>query len=402
MEKLFGRTYESLGTTDSDLILKTRGLVKIQIGRSLIDLVKDNKINVDLNIIKEVSSKEDISDNGIFIVNTSDVYLKYDNKLLALLDSTNSTNVSYLPQLNITYESRLQALKNLGLYYETIEEATLEISNGFVYADNNLYNIINSQAYKLISGNIFDSITTNTLNATQGTFGDISISQSSIQLQSLTSIKSSFQTLMRFDDNKVLIDSPITVNEIQSNNGSFRLTTSGNISRLKVTYIEAQEQYLGVDLVNIIFRESEVEKRAGDKYDADGNIIYDPNNPESGIIETTGFPRLEDGWKQGEDLDEQALTSAAWVRKYGYILNAATEDSLGGVKIGNGLSINSDGVLSINSSYDTNINSLQTNLTSLTDKVTSNTTKITELETQVANLQKVVKELQEKLNSSSE
>ena len=64
MEKFFGRTYETVGNVSGDLLLKTRGGIKVQIGSSFIDLVKNGKINVDIDIIKEASSKDNIIDNG--------------------------------------------------------------------------------------------------------------------------------------------------------------------------------------------------------------------------------------------------------------------------------------------------------------------------------------------------
>ena len=50
METLFGRTYDHIGSTDSDFIIKTRGQVKIQWGKVFIDLIKDGKINVNSDI----------------------------------------------------------------------------------------------------------------------------------------------------------------------------------------------------------------------------------------------------------------------------------------------------------------------------------------------------------------
>ena len=49
--KLFGRTYNNIGNSNSDLILKTRGQVKVQWGSKFIDLIKDGKINTDCKII---------------------------------------------------------------------------------------------------------------------------------------------------------------------------------------------------------------------------------------------------------------------------------------------------------------------------------------------------------------
>jgi len=38
MENLFGKAYETIGNTNSDLLLKTRGEIKMQIGNQYLDL----------------------------------------------------------------------------------------------------------------------------------------------------------------------------------------------------------------------------------------------------------------------------------------------------------------------------------------------------------------------------
>ena len=123
MEKFFGRTYETVGNVSGDLLLKTRGGIKVQIGSSFIDLVKNGKINVDIDIIKEASSKDNIIDNGLYLVKDV-LYVKYQDTVLPLNSNTGDNQVSYLPQLNITQEQQIQAQKNIGIYYDTLEEAT--------------------------------------------------------------------------------------------------------------------------------------------------------------------------------------------------------------------------------------------------------------------------------------
>ena len=84
MEKLFGRAYESIGSTGSDFIIKTKGQVKIQWGNKFIDIVKNGKINVDASVIKSVETKSDINtSNGIYKVNEDNsIYVVVDGEII--------------------------------------------------------------------------------------------------------------------------------------------------------------------------------------------------------------------------------------------------------------------------------------------------------------------------------
>lgn len=73
--KLFGKSFRTVGNTESDLLLKTRGNIKVQYGQSFSDVFKDGKLNVNIDVIKKVDKLE--STNGIYIVG-SDVYLVCD------------------------------------------------------------------------------------------------------------------------------------------------------------------------------------------------------------------------------------------------------------------------------------------------------------------------------------
>lgn len=53
-EKLFGRMYETIGSSSSDLLLKSKGSVKIQWGNKFIDLIKDGDINYPKNSIQKL------------------------------------------------------------------------------------------------------------------------------------------------------------------------------------------------------------------------------------------------------------------------------------------------------------------------------------------------------------
>ena len=45
-EQLFGSSYHTVGSTSEDLLLKTRGHIKVQIGNMFKDLVNDNDYSI--------------------------------------------------------------------------------------------------------------------------------------------------------------------------------------------------------------------------------------------------------------------------------------------------------------------------------------------------------------------
>lgn len=135
-DKLFGRTYSTVGNSDSDFIIKTRGQVKVQWGKKFIDIIKDGKLNVTL--IKEVSSIDSITSDGIYMLEGSNTVVVRINGVTVSLVSDNSDNyVSFIrPQLT-TDEQKKQAQRNIGLRYSTIQEAITDSAyNGILFIDS--------------------------------------------------------------------------------------------------------------------------------------------------------------------------------------------------------------------------------------------------------------------------
>ena len=94
MEKLFGRAYESIGSTGSDFIIKTKGQVKIQWGNKFIDIVKNGKIAVDTDIIESINSVSDINKNGIYYIKeTGSIYIYVDGTLINLSEEIGRAHV---------------------------------------------------------------------------------------------------------------------------------------------------------------------------------------------------------------------------------------------------------------------------------------------------------------------
>lgn len=137
-DKLFGRTYSTVGNSDSDFIIKTRGQVKVQWGKKFIDIIKDGKLNVDVTLIKEVSSIDSITSDGIYMLEGSNTIVVRINGVTVSLVSDNSDNyVSFIrPQLT-TDEQKKQAQRNIGLRYSTIQEAITDSAyNGILFIDS--------------------------------------------------------------------------------------------------------------------------------------------------------------------------------------------------------------------------------------------------------------------------
>lgn len=523
MEKFFGRTYETVGNVSGDLLLKTRGGVKVQIGSSFIDLVKNGKINVDIDIIKEASSKDNIIDNGLYLVKDV-LYVKYQDTILPLNSDTGENQVSYLPQLNITQEQQIQAQKNIGIYYDTLEEAQQNVSDGYVYIkEKGLYVIQSSIPMQIINSNQFSSLN---IGLDQYTEGITNYSKS--HYFSINNTK-----LFKLSENSILCDKVLYINELQDTNNSFYITSSGGTSTLRINNIIAdtisasssnnldnlQYYYNYNNIITDIIDNSENTENAEDSqnseniqytlylkystdnyqigdylcfniYDSDTSqnveylttiieisgtsvkvqcdkyiptLTYQPicyykykdptiygfttdykkfmysNNTYSVIIgditekysnnsltngfysdcaitknqilispnldnpnltntifkKSDNFPRLEEGWELPKEDNSQNLATTKWVNSNRYVLSIATSSTLGGIMVGNGLSITSTGVLSVVDNWTSTLNTISSN-------VGTNTSDITILKSQVTNLQKAVKDLQDKLKSLTE
>lgn len=514
MEKFFGRTYETVGDVSGDLLLKTRGGVKIQIGSSFIDLIKNGKINVDIDIIKEASSKDNIIDNGLYLIKDV-LYVKYQDTILSLGSNTGESQVSYLPQLNITQEQQIQAQKNIGIYYDTLEEAQQNVNDGYVYVKGKgLYIIQSSIPVKITNNNQFSSLN----------IGSDQYTESITNYSKDHDFKINNTKLFELSENSVTCEKPLYINELQDTNNSFYIISSGGKSTLRINNIvtdtisasstnnldDLQYHYNYNNIITDIIDNSKTSEnfyytlylkysvntyQIGDYlyfniYDSDtsqnieylvtiielsGNSVkvqcdksiptltYQPicyykykdpaiygfitnykkfiysNNTYSVIIgdisekyssnsltngfysdcavtknqilispnldspnlvnvvfkKSNSFPKLEEGWELSKEDNSQNLATTKWVNSTKYTLPIATSKALGGVIIGNGLSITNTGILSVANNWTTTLNTLS-------NKVNTNTDDITTLKSQIANLQKAVQDLQNKLNSSTE
>jgi hypothetical protein len=96
---MFGKAYDTVGSADKNLILQTRGDLKVKWGGKYIDLIKNGKINVDVDLLKKVDSKESIFKDGIYLVEKDDkqeVWLYIGGTLVNIFGEVGTSYVSFL------------------------------------------------------------------------------------------------------------------------------------------------------------------------------------------------------------------------------------------------------------------------------------------------------------------
>ena len=152
-DKLFGRTYSTVGNSDSDFIIKTRGQVKVQWGKKFIDIIKDGKLNVDVSFIGSVDSYNDIgSKDGLYYVKEDgSIYLVVNGNKINILGDVDGTYVSFASKQETADEQKGQASKNLGIRYSSKDEATeYGVTNGIVFLeDANRWYIVEDGVFTL-------------------------------------------------------------------------------------------------------------------------------------------------------------------------------------------------------------------------------------------------------------
>lgn len=152
-DKLFGRTYSTVGNSDSDFIIKTRGQVKVQWGKKFIDIIKDGKLNVDVSFIGSVDSYNDIgSKDGLYYVKEDgSIYLVVNGNKINILGDVDGTYVSFVSKQDTADEQKGRASKNLGIRYSSKDEATeYGVTNGIVFLeDANRWYIVEDGVFTL-------------------------------------------------------------------------------------------------------------------------------------------------------------------------------------------------------------------------------------------------------------
>lgn len=153
--QMFGKTFNAVGTPTNNLLLRTKGDLKIQWGNKFIDLIKDGKINNSSDFkVNIVDSVDEIELDGMYLLNSDgeQAIICHVNDTNFELYSTQNQYLSYSNEQSLTADQRLQAQRNIGMVYSTLEDIQ-GIQSGIVYVveTNKLYTITEGKYSEYVS-----------------------------------------------------------------------------------------------------------------------------------------------------------------------------------------------------------------------------------------------------------
>ena len=133
-----GVVYETVGSSSSNLLLKSNGTIRVQWGNKLIDLIKNGKIASGAEKSEQVfviSDESELGSDGVYVLDTdakTQLWVCKDGEQYNITGT--DLYISAIDKQEITAEQKHQAMLNLGLIYSTLEEAQESgTQNGFVY-----------------------------------------------------------------------------------------------------------------------------------------------------------------------------------------------------------------------------------------------------------------------------
>lgn len=147
-EKWFGSIYDSsVGNISKDLLLKTKGNIKIQVQKKFVDLFRNGHICVDVDFFKEVDSVEDITGEGLYLIDGI-IFVKIEDNIIQLVGNGESVYVSYLVRQNTTQEQKDTAKMNIGISFDTLKDALENVEKGMVFIGDRIYYINEGNYYE--------------------------------------------------------------------------------------------------------------------------------------------------------------------------------------------------------------------------------------------------------------
>ena len=300
MAQLFGKNYQEAGKSSSPLLLRSNGEIKLQWGNKFIDLIKNGKINTESKqFIQTIDSSNNIQNNGIYLV-TSDnsVWISIEGVKTQISNSENNY-VSFLAKQELTTEQKDIALTNIGLYYDTLDQANqAQIQAGLIYVKDT------NKLYLINEGTIAEYQVTASLPNTgkfdELTIGNINIKNSIINGDQL-SLTINNTPYIQLQNNTILCSFDLIANTIKSsdynrNSSGYSIYQNSGKSVLDIDSInwrnidtelpQARKSYIKYTILgefNVVTSVTEKSTDSEDSVNYELNLKY-PNTFKEGYI----------------------------------------------------------------------------------------------------------------------
>ena len=154
--RALGRNMNFFGDKDCDLVLQTKGKIKINFGDKFIDLFNGGKFNVgNKDIITTIEGKPSSKDKDGFYFdkNSGALYLKIGDDIYEILSNAKSIDgyIVYNDVQNLSKDEKFQAQNNIGISFLTKEDAINSQSEGLVYiaSENSVFILKNGFLFPL-------------------------------------------------------------------------------------------------------------------------------------------------------------------------------------------------------------------------------------------------------------
>ena len=261
---MFGKAYDTVGSADRNLILQTRGDLKVKWGNKYIDLIKNGKINVDVNLLKKVNSKDSIYKDGLYLIekeDTSEVWLSINGSIINLLGEIGTTYVSFMAPQDVTSDQKLMALTNAGLYYETLDKAKeATIKQGIIY-------IIDEQQFYIVKDGEYSKYTQQVSIPDPLVLGQLTINGTTGKISGANSLYFGLgnNNYISFDADKINIEKETIIhdnfqsNDYVINKDGYRLYIDSNgVSTLEIDKVIIRQLLVYEEIMSVTYSELQI------------------------------------------------------------------------------------------------------------------------------------------------
>lgn len=235
-----GTVYEAIGSSSSNLLLKCNGTARIQWGGKLIDLIKNGKIasGDSQELIFIITDESEIKSDGIYLLTTQESNKLWISKDGNKYDLTNADlYISASKPQTLTVDQKKQALDNIGLNYNSLEELqSAKIQNGIAY-------VLNTKTLYTIKDGVVEEF--------EAKLKTVSVDNTSVEGDVISGKVKLILSILD-DEYLILADQRITANySIHVKDSAQIGSESADATQGYRLYIKGGTSYLDVDEINV-------------------------------------------------------------------------------------------------------------------------------------------------------